>query len=136
MAELPERKVLKEILAKLKTKTLSSQETVSKSVTSMIRLTEAIDEMTEGEFKDTKVKEMVIVMRRTINILKISVFDLVNTFFSTLDDMNLYTESLEKYSGELDKTLNEIFEQARKQAEEQIKKQRELMKRRDESYTV
>jgi hypothetical protein len=48
--------------------------------------------------------------------------------------MKLYIDSLEKYSTELDKTLSDIFEQAKKQAEEQIKQQEELTKKGSTEY--
>lgn len=62
---------------------------------------------------------------------------LTNCSTTTLEDLKLYIDALEDYSSELDKTLTDIFEQAKKLAEEQQKKQEELRKRKaPESYRV
>jgi len=53
------------------------------------------------------------------------------------ENVKFYVEALEEYSTELDGTLTDIFERARKEAEEQIKRQKELGKRASpESYTA
>lgn len=53
------------------------------------------------------------------------------------ENVQFYIDALEEYSAELDGTLTEIFERARKDAEEQIKQQEELRKRTSpESYTA
>jgi hypothetical protein len=44
--------------------------------------------------------------------------------------MNLYIETLEKYSTEIDNTFTSIVEKARKMAEEQQKQQEEQRKKR------
>ena len=54
---------------------------------------------------------------------------------TTLEDFKLYIDALEQYSSELDKTLADIFEQAKIMAEEQQKQREEIMKRKSpESY--
>lgn len=74
-----------------------------------------------------------------------SFFDIVDTLHGVylraaaealglLDDLGIYIESLESYSTELDKTLSDIFEQATKQAEENMKQQEELMKKGSTEY--
>ena len=64
------------------------------------------------------------------------IFDyLISDYNALLEDTDLYIESLETYGKELDKTLWMGIEQAKKEAEEQIKKQEEIMKRKSpESY--
>ncbi len=53
------------------------------------------------------------------------------------ENVKFYIEALEEYSTELDGTLTDIFERARKDAEEQIKQQDEMRKRTTpDSYTT
>ena len=76
--------------------------------------------------------------QKTINFIFISLGVISQAFqavisssFGAIDDMQLYTDTLESYSVELDKTLTEIFEQAKKYAVNRTKEQQELMKKSD-----
>jgi len=61
--------------------------------------------------------------------------DFAKSVHRNAENMKFYIEALEEYSTELDGTLTDIFERARKDAEEQIEQQEELRKRTSpESY--
>lgn len=136
MSETPERKVLKEMLMKLKTKVIDSQKTffgfsIAMSTTmneNFNKSLESVMKMPEGEAKTTSL--LILTLFHTWN----QNLNLLNTTISALiGDMNLYIETLERYSTELDSTLTDIFEKAKKIAEEQRKRQEEL-KKKEPSY--
>lgn len=138
MSDLPERSILKEILKKLKAKTLTSETRLINSNTDVYNkiadvwkeFKELIDERQIG----TDAYQRIALVLRELHLL---VDILTNYSTTTLEDFSLYTDALEQYSSELDKTLTDIFEQAKKLAEEQQKKQEELRKRKaPESYRV
>lgn len=133
MPETPERKVLKEMLVKLKTKVFDCQKmffelSISMSTTMTENLSESLEnvmKMPEGEAKTTSL--FMLTLFHTWN----QHLNLLNTTISALiGDMNLYIETLERYSVELDSTLTDIFERAKKMHEEELKKQEELRKRK------
>jgi len=131
--EAPERKVLKEMLLKLKTKTITSQAMFAGLSLSMsTSLTEGLKNALEGVLKmpDSEAKKGALLMlvvfqtwNQNLNLLNVSIANLVG-------DMNLYIETLEKYSTEIDNTFTSIVEKARKMAEEQQKQQEEQRKKR------
>jgi len=138
--EIPERKVLKEMLKKMKAKVIESEKNV-------LLLSASMNEsMTKDVSKSHEIaKGMPDVQTKTVSLLLVSVFDtwrrnfdLLNTTINALiGDIDLYIETLERYSIELDSTLTNIFEEAKKMAEEQRKKQEELMKKKPpESYRI
>jgi len=138
LSDLPERSILKEILKKLKAKTLTSETRLINSNTDVYNkiadvwkeFKELIDERQIG----TDAYQRIALVLRELHLL---VDILTNYSTTTLEDFSLYTDALEQYSSELDKTLTDIFEQAKKLAEEQQKKQEELRKRKaPESYRV
>ena len=142
MSEMPERKALKEILLKLKARTLTTESIYRTASSSFLKI---YDEANEKFVEDTKVEqddppEIVKFKMRLQYVLRIiyeRVYGLFSLSINMCNDLKLYIDSLETYSTELDKTLTNIFEQAKKAAEEQIKQQEEIMKRKSpESYTV
>ncbi len=139
MTELPERKVLKQILEKLKTKTMSSKSNVSKRAMetygSLEEINKRFEEIIKGIPESQGEAKMVIEQVKILfRVISIGFGILISQYEDALADMSLYVGSLENYSQELDKTLSGIFEQATKNAEEQIKKQNELMPKKDASY--
>lgn len=87
----------------------------------------------EGQIGTDASQSLALVVRELHFLVDI----LTNCSTTTLEDFKLYIDALEQYSSELDKTLTDIFGQARKLAEEQQKKQKELRKRKaPESYRV
>ena len=138
MSETPEKKVLREMLAELKAKTIGSEERFNQSrldlynkvIGTWKRLTELLEKKKIG-------KEVGIYLGLILRELHAFV-DMSFLYSDTaLEDFKIYLSALERYSSELDKTLTSIFERAQKIAEEQRKKQEELMKRKaPESYRV
>ena len=133
MSKIPEKKVLKEMLEKLKAKVIGSQSAFLGLSTSMgTSMTQSLQETSENVLKMPEGKEkmfalLILSMFNTWN----NNFNLLNiTVGALLSDMNLYIETLERYSTELDSTLTDIFEGAKKMAEEQRKKQEELKKKK------
>ena len=140
MSELPERKVLKEMLLKLKAKIINSQKTffnislefIENSPKKMTSLRESAMKMPEGEAKTTALFIMTLMNNWNQNL------NAVNSYVTALvGDMNLYIDTLENYSTELDNTLTDIFDRAKKRAEEQYKKQieqQEKLRKKEPSY--
>ena len=132
MSEIPERKVLKETLLKLKTRVIASQKT-------FFQLSLLVSEKTEKTLKESidQVLEMPEGKKKTESLLMLTLINSMNQNSNLLltnigyivDTMNLYIETLERYSMELDNTLTSIFEEAKKMAE---KRQQDLMKRKPE----
>jgi hypothetical protein len=128
LSEIPARKVLKEMLVKLKTKTINSQillavTSFSMSTTTTESIKTALDgvmKMPDGEAKKNSLLLLTIFQswNQNLNLLNANIVNLIG-------DMNLYIETLEKYSTELDNTFTSIIEQAKKEAEEQRRQQEE-----------
>jgi len=138
MSELPERKVLKEMIQKLKTKLIQSMTTYSiqqKLVSNSILKSLQILDNNLNEFSGPT-KTMALIFHSVISSLGNSITLLTSNVNTVFADMNLYNETLERYSTELDNTLESIFEQAKKRAEEKLKKQEELRKRKPSDMTV
>jgi len=142
MTESPEKKVLKEMLVKSKTKLIESQKlfvTLSLSMSSSLNqdlksaLTETL-KLPEGQ-----AKTFTILLISYLNTLNHNL-NLMNTMTASLiGDMNLYIETLERYSTELDSTLNSIFQMARdkaKEMEDERRKQQEEFMKRKPDYTA
>ena len=135
MSEMPERKVLKNILSKLKAKTVISERRFKNSL-------EHNDKLFDTILKDVeKTSEKGSEVHKPIYQLVSRLADLFSNFsleaLGLIEEYELYIESLESYSTALDKTLWSAIEQAKKEAEEKIKQQKELMKRKSpESYRV
>ena len=128
MSESPERKTLKEVLANLKSKSLSSKGICKKHIAFVLESINETMKMIDEQLEKKPTPRNVTFMRlmKTIQTL---LNDVISSSNTTISDMEIYIDALERYSVNLDNTLTEIFEQARKQAEEEIKKQEVLMKR-------
>ena len=128
MSESPERKTLKEVLANLKSKSLSSKGICKQHIAFVLESINETMKMIDEQLEKKPTPRNVTFMRlmKTIQTL---LNDVISSSNTTISDMEIYIDALERYSANLDSTLNEIFEQARKHAEEEIKKQEELMKR-------
>lgn len=137
MAELPERRVLKEVLSDLKAKTLKSQNRAANSASNLLTLMDKINN-TIGEYaqiqKGTANEKAADAIHTGVMNMISWVIDVLQEYSSASDDMNIYVRSLEKYSIELDKTLYDAIEEGKKKGEEQIKEQNELMKRKTDDY--
>jgi len=129
MSEIPERKVLKDILLKLKTKTITSEERHGKlAITTRNAFrgySNAIRKIVEDKSKTINKRGLL----GAFGMIEEQVQALISDADALREDMKLYIEALEKYCAELDKTLWDAIEQTRKEAEEQIKQQEKLMKK-------
>jgi hypothetical protein len=140
MGELPEKKVLKDLLTKLKSHTISSEEDLKKEEE---RFTKRFEESHTRLLAVTKkcentpeVKEATEAFSEIILLMDILIEDFAKSVHRNNENLRFYIDALEEYSTELDGTLTEIFDRARKEAEEQIKQQEELRKRTSpDSYT-
>jgi hypothetical protein len=133
MSELPERKVLKNLLVDLKSRTLSSEDEFKNKQSDFLNgLAEMVAKLKDlGDKHQVEGANSFILL---ISIIASSFNQLAETVRRSHDDMRLYIKALEQYSVELDKTLTEIFEQAKKQAEEQIEQEEALRKRTSPNF--
>jgi len=141
MSDSIEKKVLKEMLVKLKAKLIESQRMFamlslgmsSSSVQDLKSALEATLKMPDGQPKTNA-----LLLIAYLNTWNSNVNMVIITTASLFQDMNLYIETLERYSTELDSTLNGIFEKAREYArtkEEEERKQQEELRKRKPNYT-
>lgn len=137
MSETPERKVLKEMLGKLKAKTIKSDQRHQES---LLGLDTAKGEVYEALIKLLESKRLDVDVAGYLGFMVRRLYSAIDTSlaYSTMvrEDFKLYIDTLERYSTELDKTLIGIFERAIKMAEEELKKQEELRKRKPSGMTV
>jgi hypothetical protein len=131
MTELPEKKVLKDLLIKLKARTLSSEESFQKTqADSFTSLKDILLKLIELNKDATgRDKEIAKGFLTLVSLIGSDFKGISESAQRYHQDLKLYLETLEQYSTDLDKTLSQIFEEARKQGEEQIKEQEELRKR-------
>ena len=137
MAELPERKVLKDVLSGLKTKTLCSQHRVETATKNLIGYMNKAEKLSQ-KYKKIQVNEecenTANEFDSTVNSLTHWMRDLIDNYCNAQEDTTLYVESLEKYSIELDKTLYDAFDQGKRKAEEHIKEQDKLLDKKCDEY--
>jgi hypothetical protein len=136
MSEMPEKKVLKMALTKMKANAITA---IDKYNTRVKSINELLSIIFKG-FGDTsslppRDKEIAKSLRTVFTSLLQEVTELETESLETINDWRAYTEVLENYSAELDGTLTKIFEDAIKQSTEQIEKQKELVVKKPE-YTV
>jgi len=121
MSGKEERKVLKEILPKIKAKAINSRKVQLDRMkyTSDLVLDsfKALNEYVGEHQEDQNVKRV----SESLRLIHSSLMATFQNVFVTLDDYDLYIEILERLSSELDKTLTEIFDKAFQIAEEQRK---------------
>lgn len=132
MSESPEKKVLKQTLVRLKSKTITSLESYGEStkntfqlINSLLASFEKSTSQLEGEQREA-MQTIVFMFEDVRN----DVTQLVRRSLDVIDDWRTYTDVLESYSTELDNTLENIFEKAIKDSEEQIQKQKQLTDRK------
>jgi len=132
MPELAERKVLKKMLLKLKAQIIARQQSYYKLSSDLSQSMEEglkkylveTSKMPEGE-----VKTQSLLLATVVNGITQNYNMLGSSVTSLIGDMNLYIETLESYSIELDNTLGDIFKEAEKRVEEQQTQQEELRKK-------
>jgi len=142
MTESPEKKVLKEMLVKSKTKLIESQKLF---VTLSLSMSSSLSQDLKSALADTlklpdgQAKTFLILLIGYLNNVNQNMNLMSTMTASLIGDMNLYIETLERYSTELDSTLNNVFETIRENVkraeEEQRKRQEELMKKKPD-YTA
>lgn len=141
MSQLPEKKVLKDLLAKLKSHTISSEEDLKKEEE---RFTKRFEE-SHTRLKNVarkcenspEAKEATEAFSEIMLLMDVLVEDFGKSVHRNNENVRFYIDALEEYSTELDGTLTEIFDRARKEAEDQIRQQEELRKRTSpDSYTA
>ena len=132
MSESPEKKVLKQTLVRLKSKTITSLESYGEStkntfqlINSLLASFEKSTSQLEGEQREA-MQTIVFMFEDVRN----DVTQLVRRSLDVIDDWRTYTDVLESYSTELDNTFENIFEKAIRDSEEQIQKQRQLTDRK------
>jgi len=135
MSEMPEKKVLKMALTKMKANAITAAEKYNmrmKNLNEFLQWTaKTVDEMQTSAEDPRRFDAMKVLLG---NIGQ-QVGELEIDSIETINDWKTYTEVLENYSAELDGTLTKIFEDAMKQSEEQIEKQKELVGKKPE-YTI
>lgn len=141
LSELPEKKVLKKLITKLKSLTITSEEELKKeevNFNNLFKETYAKAKQVAEEKKDKpEMKEIIEEVGNVILFLRLFSDNFPRSVHRHCENIKLYIEALEQYSIALDKTLTDLFEQARKQAEEEIKQQQELSKRTSpDAYTA
>lgn len=129
MSKLSERKVLKKVLANLKSKSISSNTIRKEIVTTTLKdINSAWVELGKETWK--KNPTLKLGLTALIQHVELLIEKLVSRSEMAVNDMEIYVDALERYSTNLDSTLTKIFQRAIKKAEEEIKRQRELMKRK------
>ena len=136
MSELPEKKVLKMALTKMKANAITAIDTYNTRVKSindfLATLFKGMQDIPKPSPQDQASIGAAVMLLANIGQ---QIQELEKHSLETINDWKTYTEVLENYSAELDGTLTKIFEDAIKQSEEQIEKQKELVGKKPE-YTV
>jgi low affinity Fe/Cu permease len=144
MAEVPDRKVLKDVLALLKAKSLASEEYYNRVY--QLVLDHALTTMNDmvKKFNDSNQPLDATYVATAVSIM-IGFFQQVHGWsIDLVDDLKLYIESLETRSSELDNAFwsgieeqaKRLVEEKRKGQEEDIKQQEELLKRKPKTPIV
>lgn len=141
MSEFPEKKVLKDLLIKLKSHTIASEEELRRDEERFMKRFEEAHGKLRALAKKCEtapsLKDAVDSFSEVILRIDLLAEDFAKSVHRNEENVKFYIETLEEYSTELDGTLTGIFESAKKQAEEQIREQEELRKRASpESYTA
>jgi len=138
LAEPPERKALKNLLIKLKAKSLESENRYTESSKDLGQfigeIYSKVRDLLQKHPEDENLKDF-----QTIWISLSALMGLhAKQVASTVEDLKLYIEALEDSYRQLDDTFEKaVYEPARKQAEAKIKEQEELNKRtKPDSYRV
>ena len=112
MAEVPDRKVLKDVLARLKAKTISTEKHYHDLFDNTLALFNGILAATKDFERKLGAETGTIT---ALTYLRSAFVDSHIGAISLVDDLKLYTESLEKYSAELDQAFWGAIEKQAKQ---------------------
>ncbi len=138
MTEFTEHKVLKDLLTKLKSHAIASEEDLKKEQERFIkRFEESHNRLrtVAGQCENNpQAKQVFDTFSEIILLMDVLAEDFTKSVHRNDENQRFYIEALEEYSAELDGTLTDIFERARKEADEQIKQQDELRKRTSPDY--
>jgi hypothetical protein len=138
LSELPEKKVLKQAIIKLKSNALTSEETYNNHIKNfnyyLLSIVEGLKKVSSETKNEGDKKKVDATIGLLIGLAQEASLLIVKSI-ETLNGWKTYTEILESYSSELDSTLTKMFQDAVKQYEEQIKKQQELIGKTPE-YTI
>jgi hypothetical protein len=132
--ENPERKILKDLLSKLRVKSLKSQLATLGEIDAILKIAGEILEIIN---KYGKTEQSERVMTTT---LFPSLYALIRRIHNAFGDVKLYVTSLEQYSLALDNTLAAIFDMAKKEEErvkeeqEKIESQLDELRKREPTY--
>ena len=137
MSESSEKKLLRDMLLKLKKKAMKAQsnylDDAIYSAKEFSELGSLLAKMVElGKTAPEKLPDHLNEFRRLFNMVKILDSTCKIDSIRVLDDMMRYISSLEEYSKELDNTLKENFEAAKEEMEKLETKRKELEKRHPE----
>jgi len=133
MAEVPDRKVLKDVLARLKARTMSSISDYRGAITDALKFgDDRIKDLKEFESKQGISSISVPILM----VIEGKFLDVIKESGDLIDDMKLYIEALENYSSVLDQAFwGGIEEQAKRLVEERNEQQEELRKKQQELHT-
>lgn len=125
------------MLVKLKSKAINSEEFYKVfAVTTVSRFENLLQDIGKA-YKENPDSQLGFPIVALIASLRDNIYSMLNAFKNALEDKKIYLESLESYSKELDNTLYDIFDRAKKRAEEQYKKQleqQEELRKKEPSY--
>jgi len=130
MTVVPNRKVLKNVLSKLKAETVISQRRFEQSSEHQEKLFDmVVKTLKKAGVKEMKVHNVLEIVSR----LQYSFNDFVLEVIRLIEMHELYIESLERHSSELDKAFWKIIEKKSKEIVRKIEQQREQSKQQKES---
>jgi len=126
--KFPEREVLKDALARMKAKMVTSEKVYRLRVDeTMKRAYNSINEIRESEEKNKAGSHFTSI---SMGFIKDLYDNVVVNSFQFVEDLRLYTETLEKYCAKLDKARwKGILEATKKLTEKSVKQQEQPMKK-------
>jgi hypothetical protein len=137
MAELPERRILKDVLSDLKAKTIRSRISAIESAKGLLEQLQEFKQTAtkiHDSQKDKLPEGPAKMLLQYLTYIESKVIDLINGYGRMSEDDSTYIKWLEKYSTDLDSTFYGAIEKGVKEAEEQAKKQSELMSKKKDDY--
>lgn len=124
---------MKDVLSKLKAKTVSSQkryaDLAKSNLARLLGILAKVQSFAQENTNDELMSLYANTLKELLEMIKTDVYMIVDESLNALLDYKLYTESLEDYFSEIDKAVKEAIEQGKKEGEEQIKQQEELSKK-------
>jgi hypothetical protein len=138
LTEFTEHKVLKDLLTRLKSHAIASEEDLKKEEERFIKRFEEshnrLRTVANQCENNPEAKQAFGAFSEITALMDVLAEDFTQSVHRNNENQRFYIDALEEYSTELDGTLTDIFERARKEAEEQIKQQEELRKRTSPDY--